>query len=112
MLGKSISDPHGVDSSVQKVDGLNFVNVQTEFSKTKRTLQVTGNTLVDAMGCEGDSIFGYEVHMGRTLRAPGVQSFCKISGALQSEDGAVSPDGLVVGTYVHGIFDAPGLFAW
>ncbi len=124
MLGKTISDPYGAESQAQKVDGLNFVNVHTEFSKTKRTMQVTGRTLLDAMGSEGDFIRGYEIHMGRTTRAQGVQAFCWISevlrnkGALQGvvsdalveqriEDGAVSPDGLVVGTYIHGIFDEP-----
>jgi adenosylcobyric acid synthase len=109
MLGKTLSDPQGVESGTAHAEGLNFVNVHTEFLPEKRTVQVHGQTLSDAMGCEGNSLVGYEIHMGRTTRALGVKPFCALTSPSGSptEDGAVSPDGLVVGTYLHGLFDEP-----
>jgi adenosylcobyric acid synthase len=109
MLGKTLSDPHGVESNTTHAEGLNFVNVHTEFLPEKRTAQAHGHTLSDAMGNEGSPLTGYEIHMGRTSRAPGVKPFCTLTcpSGSTTEDGAVSPDGLVVGTYLHGLFDAP-----
>jgi adenosylcobyric acid synthase len=55
-------------------------------------------------------INGYEIHMGRTELAPDVRPAFTIlvrSGEkVFFPDGAVNRDGLVFGTYIHGIFDS------
>lgn len=109
ILGKTLSDALGVEGQTEQENGLNFVNVHTEFQTQKRTVQVTGKTTSAALGQEGALLRGYEIHMGITTRAPGVEPFCELT-TLEGNcalDGAVSPDGLVVGTYLHGIFDEP-----
>jgi adenosylcobyric acid synthase len=69
-------------------------------------LQAAGERL--APGC-AVALEGYEIHMGETLVGPGSSPFAVIerrSGRqLELLDGAVSPDGRVFGTYLHGIFD-------
>ena len=56
---------------------------------------------------------GYEIHMGQTILGPGVEPAFNVirrSGkTVSSLDGAVDQSGLVVGTYLHGIFDEPPL---
>ena len=54
-------------------------------------------------------ITGYEIHMGETELLNGTLPFLKIIERSDKEvcldDGAISDDGNVIGTYVHGIFD-------
>lgn len=52
---------------------------------------------------------GYEIHMGITTRLAALPCFRILEGMSSSEDdGARSDDGLVWGTYIHGVFDEPG----
>src|ERR1043166_6035603 len=52
---------------------------------------------------------GYEIHMGVTTLDEGVQPFSRITkrgnSAVSVEDGAVSGDGRIFGTYLHGLFE-------
>ena len=52
-------------------------------------------------------IRGYEIHVGLTARRGGDPCFRILDEAGDREDGAVSADGLVWGTYIHGVFDDP-----
>ena len=81
----------------------------------KETHQVRAQ--LSAAACElapggQTAISGYEIHMGQTDLGPGARPFAVIeqrSGeATRISDGAVSPDGRVFGTYLHGIFDNSG----
>ncbi|MDH4302008.1 MAG: hypothetical protein OEV51_08020, partial [Nitrospira sp.] len=69
---------------------------------------------------ESTPVRGYEVHMGVTLRAKELPCFTVYSPTAQGQkvpsrvtmseeayDGAVRSDGLVWGTYIHGVFDEP-----
>jgi adenosylcobyric acid synthase len=52
---------------------------------------------------------GYEIHMGETRYREGVQPFCEVRRAGTAavvSDGAISEDGFIVGTYLHGLFDS------
>ena len=112
MLGRTIQDSGGVESSLGAIEGLGLLDMETQFSKKKATFQVEAQE----MNRDGEVQFpetlrGYEIHMGRTKIMKGKPLF-KISKKSGKRcalfDGAVSPDGKVWGTYIHGIFDNDG----
>ena len=105
MLGKRIADPHGVEGGGQ-TEGLHLLPVDTELYADKRTVQVIANALLPGMSGT-EMIRGYEIHVGLTARRGGDPCFRILDEAGDREDGAVSADGLVWGTYIHGVFDDP-----
>lgn len=110
MLGRTIRDPLGVESDLRAVEGLGLLPVDTTFAAEKRTCRAQGRVVANrgllALAC-GQDVEGYEIHMAET--AGEAQPLCRLSrlgGDCSTVlDGAVSDDGLVVGTYLHGIFD-------
>ena len=110
MLGRRILDPERVESAAAEVAGLGLLDVETTFLAAKRTVRVTGEASGAAFAAAGTPLHGYEIHMGRTRRAPGIAPLVHVtvdgSGEDPHADGAVSADGLVCGTYLHGLFDA------
>jgi adenosylcobyric acid synthase len=58
-------------------------------------------------GSEADLVRGYEIHMGRSERLQGRALFRINDGEGEHLDGTVSEDGMVMGTYLHGVFDLP-----
>ncbi len=100
MLGRRIADPLGIEGAPDAVDGLGLLDVETILSPAKTLRRVQGSALGAAMA-------GYEMHMGDT-RGPGTaQPFAALAdGAV---DGAISPDGLVIGSYLHGLFASADL---
>jgi adenosylcobyric acid synthase len=106
MLGRKIRDPFMVDGSVSEADGMGLLPVSTVMEKEKQTLQVTGKSLTRGVFGDGD-VRGYEIHMGRTERFDGARpAFRVVESGLHREDGAVSADLRVWGTYLHGVFDS------
>ena len=98
ILGKNIYDTEGIEGNVKAAEGLGFLDVSTVFdSNDKKTVQVSGKLE------NGEAVRGYEIHMGKT------ESHEKPLLELDdgNTDGAVSADGMVIGTYMHGIFDLP-----
>ena len=100
MLGRVVADPAGVEGPAGKVAGLGLLDVVTVLSGEKRLEGVRGR---DA---EGVGFTGYAMHMGRTEGADAARPLFWLEGG--GVDGAVSPDGLVAGTYVHGLFADDG----
>lgn len=99
MLGKEIIDS-GIEDTAGIVPGLGLLDAVTRFDLyEKRTVQVRkkvtggGPILGKILGQE---VTGYEIHMGVTS-PKGEAAF--------EEDGAVAGNGLVIGTYLHGIFE-------
>jgi adenosylcobyric acid synthase len=105
MLGKTIADPLGLEGEPATVSGLGLLPVNTVLSADKRVTEVSGVSLPDHTPFRG-----YEIHCGRTEREPGTVPFLQFS--CGREDGAVSPDGHVVGCYVHRLFDTPAQRAY
>ncbi len=105
MLGKRIDDPYGVEGGGQ-TEGLHLLPVDTELHHDKRTAQVTANALLPGIA-DAETVRGYEIHVGLTARRQGDPCFRILDEAGDREDGAVSSDGLVWGTYIHGVFDDP-----
>ena len=95
MLGRTLSDPDGIEGPPGEVEGLGLLDVGTRLTGDKRLVAVEGQT------ADGVSFSGYEMHMGETTGPDTARPFATIGG---KPEGAVSPDGLVAGTYVHGIF--------
>ena len=96
MLGRTVADPDGVEGPPATVEGLGLLDVATTLSAEKRLEPVRGKS------ADGASFAGYEMHMGNTQGADCVRPFARlVDGA---PEGAVSADGRVIGTYVHGLF--------
>ena len=115
MLGEEIADPHHTESSHDVIKGLGYLPMKTVFAEEKRTVQVTA----DCPGMEfydgvlmGKGLSGYEIHMGRTeFTAPVRHPFHLTrqgENAVNIWDGALSEDGRIFGTYLHGVFDHDG----
>ncbi|MDO5611851.1 MAG: cobyric acid synthase [Paracoccus sp. (in: a-proteobacteria)] len=93
MLGHTIRDPHGHDGPPGNSAGLGLLNASTDMAGDKRLTRATGTAL-------GQPVSGYEIHMGRSSGPDCARPFAHIP----EPDGAISPDGRVMGTYLHGIF--------
>ena len=95
MLGRSVADPDGIEGPAGTVDGLGLLDVETVLTGDKR--------LEPAQGEAGGVPFsGYEMHMGATTGPDCARPFARLADG--SPEGAVSADGRVIGTYVHGLF--------
>lgn len=107
MLGLTLADPAGVEGEPRTVRGLGLLNVQTVFTPAKQTVPVAGRLTGETfLGSTRTDVGGYELHLGETRRR-GAGPFAELRREPSGErvvDGAVSADGLVVGTYVHGLF--------
>ncbi|WP_338770549.1 cobyric acid synthase [Massilia sp. METH4] len=100
MLGRTVEDPYGVEGSPGDSAGLGLLDMTTVMSREKRLQQVGGHCLF------ADSpVAGYEIHMGVSSGAALAAPAFQIDGR---PEGAISPDGQVLGTYLHGVFDTPG----
>jgi adenosylcobyric acid synthase len=105
ILGRRILDSFRIESFVPETEGLGLLDVETSFSCDKITVQVIG-----VHRETGSYIEGYEVHMGRTTVGNEVTPLLDIQTideSVKRTEGAVSPDGRILGTYVHGLFDSP-----
>jgi adenosylcobyric acid synthase len=96
MLGRSISDPDGLEGLASEVPGLGWLDVATTLSTKKRLESVQGRT------SDGVPFAGYEMHMGVTAGPACARPFARFADG--SPDGAVSENGAVMGTYIHGLF--------
>ncbi len=111
MLGREISDPHGMEAGGQ-AEGLGVLDVVTELGPRKTTRQVEA-VFLHGDGAENVTVSGYEIHLGTTVRGTVPPCFRMTRQADREstepvEDGAFRRDRLVWGTYIHGIFDRPG----
>jgi adenosylcobyric acid synthase len=101
MLGAHLADPEGVEGASGEALGLGLLDAATVFSAGKATRSVSGEVLAQGglFGCLGGfGLAGYEIHLGRTTGT-----------AASRANGAVSADGLVAGTYLHGLFHNDGV---
>jgi adenosylcobyric acid synthase len=96
MLGRMIDDPAGVEGPAGRAEGLGLLDVATELAGDKRLEPVRGET------SDGVPFAGYEMHMGVTKGPDSARPFARLADG--SPEGAVSADGRVIGTYIHGLF--------
>jgi adenosylcobyric acid synthase len=111
MLGEGIADPDGVEGGRRRVDGLGLLPVSTELTGEKLTCQVRAEiatALPLLRMLPGEILTGYEIHMGRSRATGAVAPFVireRGGEAVREDDGCISRDGNVLGTYLHGLFD-------
>ena len=111
MMGRSVKDPLHTESALEEVLGLGILPMVTEFYPQKHTVQCKG-TILSKQGflksCSGETVVGYEIHMGRSTIDEGEAPLFNLTS-----NGISYPDGLqagnAYGTYLHGIFDNDGL---
>ena len=97
MLGRRISDPDRVEAAgTTEIQGLGLLDMDTVFLGEKVQTQVAGT--FDGVtgllsGLNGMDYTGYEIHMG----------------CSQEKKPPLQGRGNVYGSYIHGVFDAPGV---
>lgn len=96
MLGRSISDPSGIEGRPEAIEGLGLLDIDTVLTDEK--------VLVETRGFErftGEAVHGYEMHVGNTAGPDTSRPMLRLHGR---HDGATKADGQVSGCYLHGLF--------
>ena len=131
MLGNSVNDPLGIEGAPGLSTGLGLLDIATELAESKQLNRVKGTlilnstteTLDGSIGnstthdykIQGHKVQGYEIHCGVTT-GPGLNRPMVHLDAdgknrdgqnTDRQDGAISDDGQVMGTYLHGLFEHP-----
>ena len=96
LLGRRIHDPAGIDGPAGSAEGLGLLDVETTMYPEKTVRAVSGVCV------ESDTpVSGYEIHAGDTQGPDCERAVFHIGGR---RDGAVSANGRIAGTYLHGMF--------
>jgi cobyric acid synthase len=97
MLGEVIHDPHHVESKLDSAPGLGLLPVETVFVGDKATHQASAQVRSGPgwfANLEGQTVTGYEIHMGRTLgQRPWLEITERGGQSVQVADGASSEMG-------------------
>ncbi|WP_348764735.1 cobyric acid synthase [uncultured Salinisphaera sp.] len=113
MLGCVIDDPCGVEDTPGTVEGLGVLDIATEIRREKHLENVRGRLVVAGLSDDQAAVAGYRIHCGVTRGADLARPFLELETGF---DGAISADGQVAGTYLHGLFDTAegcaALLAW
>ena len=109
MLGTRLADPQGLEGSAGSSPGLGLLELETTLAVDKQLRRVAGRLTLPG----GAAVEGYEIHMGISRGAALARPAVELDGRT---DGALSADGQILGTYLHGLFDHPAardaLLAW
>ncbi len=98
MLGRAVHDPLGVEGQPGSSLGLGVLGMETTLQRHKQLVNVSGRlAFADA------EVKGYEIHAGMS-DGPALNRPCCI--LQEKPEGAVSEDGQIIGTYLHGLFDS------
>ncbi|MGB1034844.1 MAG: cobyric acid synthase, partial [Primorskyibacter sp.] len=98
MLGHAVHDPDGIEGPAGTSQGLGLLDVTTTMTGDKRLTNVTARH-----PASGTDLSGYEIHIGRTDGPDRARPFCLVA---DHPEGASSPDGHVMGSYLHGMFQS------
>ncbi|GGM22808.1 cobyric acid synthase [Pseudomonas asuensis] len=100
MLGRTVSDPLGLEGEPGDSAGLDMLDMRTELAAEKQLRNVSGHLTMTR-----SAVTGYEIHAGVTEGAALERPAIMLEGGRC--DGALSEDGLIMGTYLHGLFESP-----
>ncbi|MDO9638443.1 MAG: cobyric acid synthase [Pseudotabrizicola sp.] len=98
MLGRTVSDPGGIEGPPASVAGLGLLEVDTVMTDDKRVTETAALHLGSGL-----AVHGYEIHIGRTKGPDAARPMFTTEG---QPEGATSADGRVMGSYLHGMFSA------
>ena len=96
MLGRSVADPEGIEGPAGETEGLGLLDVTTVMTGEKTLTRVSAQHVATRQ-----PIDAYEIHIGRTDGPDRARPFAMLDGA---PEGAISRDGRVYGSYLHGLF--------
>ena len=96
MLGHSVADHDGIEGPAGETPGLGLLDVTTLMSGDKTLTRVAA-----VHAATSEPIAAYEIHIGRTDGPDRARPFAMLDGA---PEGAMSGDGRVQGSYLHGLF--------
>ena len=96
MLGHSVDDPDGIEGPAGATAGLGLLDITTVMSPDKSLTRVQATHAGTKQTIEA-----YEIHIGRTEGKDRVRPFSFVDG---TPEGAISTDGRVHGSYLHGLF--------
>ncbi|MBR0823934.1 cobyric acid synthase [Bradyrhizobium manausense] len=96
MLGRSVADPEGIEGPAGETPGLGLLDVTTVMTGDKTLTRVTAQHAETKQ-----PIDAYEIHIGRTEGPDRERPFALLDGV---SEGAISRDGRVYGSYLHGLF--------
>lgn len=99
MLGRRIADPHALEGPAGESEGLGLLELDTVLEPEKQLRNVRGRLSL------GDvPVSGYEIHAGVSQGPALERPVAQLDDGRC--DGALSPDGQVLGTYLHGLFES------
>ena len=96
MLGKTVRDPEGIEGPAGEAECLGHLDIDTVMTPDKRLSRVSALHIAT-----GQPVSGYEIHIGRSEGAARARPFARVDGA---DEGAISADGRIMGSYLHGLF--------
>ena len=100
MLGSIVRDPTGIEGAAGETVGLGLLEVETVMHARKRVCEVAANCALS-----GSEFNAYEIHIGTTTGSDTASPFAWINDSCSVRpDGAVSSNGQIEGTYLHGLF--------
>jgi adenosylcobyric acid synthase len=97
MLGHEVRDARGIEGPPGVSRGLGLLDVATDLEADKQLRNTTGTLTL-----EHAPVTGYEIHAGVTTGPELQRPFARLDERF---DGAMSADGLILGTYLHGLFE-------
>ena len=108
MLGCAVHDPLGIEGAAGSSDGLGWLELETTLGASKQLRNASGHLLVPGIEL-AVPVRGYEIHCGRS-EGPALARPALLLDDGRA-DGALSADGQLLGSYLHGLFDAPPALA-
>lgn len=118
MLGEVIHDPQGIESQAGSSEGLAHLDMETTLMPEKQLKQASGCLKLPGQSTNTNiPVSGYEIHAGIST-GKALQQALLILNTREGKrpEGAISADGQVAGSYLHGIFDQAealeALLAW
>lgn len=103
MLGQTIADPDGIEGPAGTDPGLGLLQIDTVMTGDKRLTETRATHAGSGLGFDG-----YEIHIGRSSGADRDRPFAHVDG---NPEGAISAEGRVQGSYLHGMFRDDGFRA-
>lgn len=109
MLGQTLDDPHALEGTAGSSAGFGWLDLHTVLEPEKQLRNVEGELRLGSRA----PLRGYEIHAGMSTGAALLRPLNRLA---ERDEGAISADGRILGSYVHGLFDTPqalvAVLAW